>query len=136
MADDDSTEDELALKRKEVSVDPDATAEQVEEQLRAAFPPAAAYFFNWLESERGTEVAKTITDLIKSAKAITLDRMAEEKKQSHKRQLVNDIGRFVMMGGILVLATVLQLNGKLDTVIVGLLSLGLGFLFGRQTAQH
>lgn len=132
MADD---EDDLSIRRKEVEVDADAPEEEVEKVKRAAFPPDTAYFFRWLESERGTDVVKTITDLIKSAKSVTLDRMGEDNKRLHTRELIDRVGRYVMMGAILAIATVLRLQDKLDTVIIGLLSLALGFLFGRQSSQ-
>ncbi len=128
--------DELSLRRKEVSVDPEAEEEEVAKVLRSAFPPVEAYIFRWLDSERGTEVVKTVTDLIKSAKSVTLDRLSEEKRQTHKREMLDRIARYVMMALILGLGTYLRVNDKLDTVIFGLLSASLGFLFGRQTSHN
>jgi hypothetical protein len=128
--------DELSLRRKDVPVDPNAEEAEVAKVLRAAFPPLEAYLFRWLDSERGTEVVKTVTDLIKSAKRVTLDRLAEEKRQTHRREMLDRIGRYVMMALILGLGTYLRVNDKLDTVIFGLLSASLGFLFGRQTAHN
>jgi hypothetical protein len=128
--------DELSLRRKDVSVDPNAEEAEIAKVLRAAFPPLEAYLFRWLDSERGTEVVKTVTDLIKSAKSVTLDRLSEEKRQTHKREMLDRIARYGMMAVILGLGTYLRVHDKLDTVIFGLLSASLGFLFGRQTSQH
>lgn len=128
-------DDELALRRKEVEVDPLDDDEAVEKVKRDAFPPFSAYFFKWLESERATEVVKTITDLTKSVKEVALSRLGEVDKQAHSREMVDRIARYLMMAGIIGVATVLKFYDKLDTVIVGLLSLALGFVFGRQTSQ-
>jgi hypothetical protein len=65
------------------------------------------------EAERGTEVVKTVTEVIKSAKSVTLDRLAEEKRQTHKREMLDRIGRYVMMALILGLGTYLRVQDKL-----------------------
>ena len=42
--------------------------EEIEEVLRNAWPPATAYFFDWLKTPEGAQLAKVATDLLGSVK--------------------------------------------------------------------
>lgn len=58
--------------------------------------------------------------------------LSDGQKAKQDREAWAEKARFVLMGLVLVVAATLQLVGKLDSAIVGLLGLALGYLFGRQ----
>jgi hypothetical protein len=116
---------------KEVDVG-DAGDEDEEEEyqpiLRKAWPPLAAYFFDWLKTSDGKLLAEKVTGLFDSLQKRTLE-------SQHWQAVIDAIGRYVLVGGIIAAATWLQTRGQLDAPIVGLLSGVVGYLLGRQRSK-
>lgn len=107
----------------------DADDEEEEERiLRNAWPPAIDYIMEFLKTANGKEFGKNVLDFLESLRKQALDRQNAES-------MFHGLARYVLAAGIITAAVVLQLKGKLDTVMVGLLSLTLGYLLGRQQSK-
>ena len=107
----------------------DADDEEDEEQIkRNAWPPMIAYLTDFLKTPEGKDFgAKTFT-FLESFRKQSLDRQNADS-------MLHGLARYILSAGIITAAVLLQLNGKLDTVMVGLLSLTLGYLLGRQQSK-
>jgi hypothetical protein len=107
----------------------DAGSEEEEERiLRNAWPPVSHFFFDWLKTPDGSEIAKQGARLLESLKKETLGRQ-------FRLNLIDAVARYLLVAGILLAAVYLRVIDKLDTVMVGLLSGALGFLLGRQAPR-
>jgi len=108
----------------------DAHDEEDEEQiLRKAWPPAIAYVMDFLKTAEGKEFGKKVFDFIESLRKRPLGRQNSES-------MLHGIARYALAAGIIGAAVWLRVVDKLDTVMVGLLSLTLGYLPGRQQSKR
>jgi len=96
-----------------------------DQMMRNAWPPTAHYLFSWLSTGEGKQIADKAAGLLESLQKTALERR-------HQQALVDSIGRYVLVGGIVVAAVWLQLADKLTPVMVGLLSGALGYLLAKQ----
>lgn len=99
-----------------------------EQMIRNAWPPTAHYLFSWLSTAEGKQIADKAAGLLESLQKTALERR-------HQQTLVDSIGRYVLVGGIVAAAVWLQLADKLTPVMVGLLSGALGFLLGKNQSK-
>ncbi|MGH9317686.1 MAG: hypothetical protein ACRD1P_11350 [Thermoanaerobaculia bacterium] len=107
----------------------DARDEAEEEQiLRRAWPPTVAYITNFLKTPEGKIFGEKLLSFLESFREQTLNRQ-------HKESIFHGWARYVLVAGIIGAAVWLRTCDKLDTVMVGLLSLTLGYLLGRQQSK-
>lgn len=96
--------------------------------LRKAWPPAIAYIMDFLKTAEGKDFSVKFFAFLESFRKQTLDRQ-------HKETMFHGWARYALVAGIIGLAAWLRSVDKLDTVMVGLLSLTLGYLLGRQHSK-
>ncbi|HTQ48482.1 MAG TPA: hypothetical protein VMI75_37255 [Polyangiaceae bacterium] len=102
--------------------------EDEEQAIREAWPPTIAYITEFLKTAEGKEIAGRVLTFFESVRKQSLDRQVSES-------MLHGVARYLLSAGIIVAAVWLQFAGKLDTVMVGLLSLTLGYLLGRQQSK-
>lgn len=106
-----------------------AEGEEEEEQVkRNAWPPFSHYFFAWLGTAEGKDIAEHVSGFLSA-----LQKSALEKR--HQLALVESVLKYVALLAILGTATVLQYHDKLSPVMVSLFSGTAGFLLGRQQSK-
>jgi len=90
----------------------------------SAPPPPGPSLIDWLQSEAGGRLVESLASKYFAAHA-----------NDQKRLNGDQIFRYATVVGAIVIAGVLQYFGRLDTVMVSLLSTTVGFLFGRETKK-
>jgi hypothetical protein len=119
---------DTAVRPRLVDVADAADREDEERILRNAWPPLSKYIFDWLQTPDGAEMARQVTGLLESLRRETIGRQ-------HTLAVIDVISRYGLMVLLVGAAVYLRAIDKLDTVMVGFFSAGLGFLFGRQKAR-
>jgi hypothetical protein len=100
---------------------PDANSE--DEQV-LSWPEA---ILNWLHSENGKEASSKIASILES--------FATGSARSHQLAMVHVIARYILVGLAIGAAVALRWHDKLDSTIIGLLSLTVGYLIGKQKSD-
>jgi hypothetical protein len=103
-------------------------AEDEERIRRDAWPPTVAYLTDFLATPSGKEFSVKLFAFVESFRKQTLDRQNVES-------MFHGLARYILAAGIIGAAVWLRVIDKLDTVMVGLLSLTLGYLLGRQQSR-
>ena len=107
----------------------DARDEEDEERVfRQAWPPTIAYLMDFLKTPEGKAFGTKVLEFFESLRKQTLDRQNSES-------MLHGLARYALAAGIICAAVWLRVVDKLDTVMVGLLSLTLGYLLGRQQSK-
>ena len=105
------------------------------EDEEAGLPPS---FLEYLESDRGHEIAKTLLGLWKELQQATIGSKTEQEKDQLKRNheawklaLITQSGLAVVVIGS---AVALAWHSKMDATITGFLGVALGYVLGRKTS--
>jgi len=94
-------------------------------------------FLEYLDSDRGHEIAKTILGLWKELQQATLGSKSDETKEQLRRQ--HEAWRLgvtlqTALGAVVIItAGVLAWHSKMDATIAGFLGVALGYVLGRKT---
>jgi hypothetical protein len=95
-------------------------------------------FLEYLESDRGHEIAKTILGLWKELQQVTIGSNTEQQKDQLKRNheawklaLITQTALAVVVIGS---AVALAWHSKMDATITGFLGVALGYVLGRKTS--
>jgi len=123
-------EDEI--KRSEQSeVLPPQSAENEE----AGLPPS---FLEYLESDKGHEIAKTVLGLWKELQQVTIGSKAEqhkdELKRNHEAWRLGILMQTALATVVIVSGVTLAWHSKMDATTAGFLGVALGFALGRKTS--
>lgn len=119
---------QLATVQQELAATPKVEAQP--EAVDPEMPPSAGmgyYLFRFLHSPNGKAASDKVAEMLGTFSA--------GQANAHRLQVLNALARYALLAGILGAAIVLQLRGKLDSAIIGLLSLVTGYIFGRQKAE-
>ncbi|MGB0012461.1 MAG: hypothetical protein WBQ03_12700 [Candidatus Sulfotelmatobacter sp.] len=121
-------EDEV--KRGEV-LSPKSTEDEEEEGL----PPS---FLEYLESDKGHEIAKTILGLWKELQQVTIGSKTEQEKdqikRNHEAWRLGILMQTALATVVIVSAVALAWHSKMDATITGFLGVALGYVLGRKTS--
>ena len=113
-------------------------------------PDLATVFFGYLQSKEGHELATTFIDFLQSIKAATLDRTAEHAKlrlekdgeqaklklaASREYNRLSIIQQTVVFGVAITAICVLTYYDKLNPTASALISVIVGYLFGKKTSE-
>ena len=94
-------------------------------------------FLEYLDSDRGHEIAKTVLGLWKELQQATLGSKSEETKEQIRRQ--HEAWRLGIMmqttlGAVVIItAGLLAWHSKMDATLAGFLGVALGYVLGRRT---
>lgn len=94
-------------------------------------------FLEYLDSDRGHEIAKKVLELWKDLQQTTLGSKSEETKEQLRRQ--HEAWRLgvtmqTALGAIVIItAGLLAWHAKMDATIAGFLGVALGYVLGRKT---
>jgi ferric-dicitrate binding protein FerR (iron transport regulator) len=94
-------------------------------------------FLEYLDSDRGHEIAKKVLELWKDLQQTTLGSKSEETKEQLRRQ--HEAWRLgvtmqTALGAIVIItAGLLAWHSKMDATIAGFLGVALGYVLGRKT---
>jgi len=107
----------------------DATKEEVE---------APFTFLEYLDSDRGHEIAKEVLSLWKELQKVTIgsksDQTKEELRRNHEAWRLGIVMQTALAGVVIVTAGVLAWHSKMDATIAGFLGVALGYVLGRKTS--
>ncbi|WP_242360055.1 hypothetical protein [Anaeromyxobacter sp. SG17] len=95
-----------------------------------SMPPNAGlgyYIFRFLNGPNGKTASEKVGELLGGFRTGQVNQ--------HRLEVINALARYALLAGILGAAILLQLRGKLDSAIIGLLSLVTGYIFGRQKSE-
>jgi len=99
-------------------------------------PPLA--FLEYLDSDRGHEIAKTILGLWKELQQVTIGSKSEEHKdqlkRNHEAWRLGMVLQTILAGVVIVSAVALAWHSKMDATIAGFLGVALGYVLGRKTS--
>ncbi|MGA7630229.1 MAG: hypothetical protein WCB11_05650 [Terriglobales bacterium] len=95
-------------------------------------------FLEYLESDRGHEIAKTILGLWKELQQVTIGSKTEQQKDQLKRNhemwklalIMQTVLAVVVIGSAVALAW----HSKMDATVTGFLGVALGYVLGRKTS--
>jgi ferric-dicitrate binding protein FerR (iron transport regulator) len=94
-------------------------------------------FLEYLDSDRGHEIAKTVLGLWKELQQATLGSKSDETKEQLRRQHEAwrlSITMQTALGAVVIItAGVLAWHSKMDATIAGFLGVALGYVLGRKT---
>jgi ferric-dicitrate binding protein FerR (iron transport regulator) len=94
-------------------------------------------FLEYLDSDRGHEIAKSVLGLWKELQQATLGSKSDETKEQLRRQHEAwrlSITMQTALGAIVIItAGVLAWHSKMDATIAGFLGVALGYVLGRKT---
>jgi len=94
-------------------------------------------FLEYLDSERGHEIAKSVLGLWKELQQATLGSKSDETKEQLRRQ--HEAWRLgvtlqTALGAVVIItAGLLAWHSKMDATIAGFLGVALGYVLGRRT---
>ena len=119
------------------------TEEQADEDFIE--PSASVLLYNYLQSERGHEIASTIVKLVEGIKKSTLDRSAEQSKidaelsKLKEEHLHSDRQRLLLLQIIVFVIAIIATGfltyvGKFEPAIAVLFGTLVGYFFGRKTS--
>jgi hypothetical protein len=101
----------------------------------AGLPPS---FLEYLESDRGHEIAKTVLGLWKELQQATIGSNAEqhrdELKRNHEAWKLAIITQAILAVAVIGSAVALAWHSKMDATITGFLGVALGYVLGRKTS--
>jgi hypothetical protein len=129
-AKDDEMEDQIKQPPQSEVLPPESAEDKGPE-----LPPS---FLEYLESEKGHEIAKTILGLWKELQQVTIGSKTEQQKDQLKRNheawklalITQALLAVVVIGSAVALAW----HSKLDATITGFLGVALGYVLGRKTS--
>ncbi|WP_243336970.1 hypothetical protein [Anaeromyxobacter soli] len=113
-----------------VKQEPDAPPSVEVQTDPEPMPPNAGlgyYIFRFLNGPNGKAASEKVGELLGGFRAGQVNQ--------HRLEVLNALARYALLAGILGAAILLQLRGKLDSAIIGLLSLVTGYIFGRQKSE-
>jgi len=106
-----------------------------EEQEEEMAPPFS--LFDYLNTDKGHEIAKGLLDLWKTLQNATLVGAAEEKKEVLKRQHESwKLGmtlQSILSAIVILSAVILAWHGKMESTVAGFLGVALGYVLGKKT---
>jgi hypothetical protein len=85
------------------------------------------YLYRFLNGPNGKAASDKIAEILGGFRTSQVNQ--------HRLELLNALARYALLGGIFWAAVSLQMDGKLDSAIIGLLSLVTGYIFGRQKSE-
>jgi len=95
-------------------------------------------FLEYLDSDRGHEIAKEVLSLWKELQKATIgsksDQTKEELKRHHDAWRLGILMQTVLAGIVIVTAGILAWHSKMDATIAGFLGVALGYVLGRRTS--
>jgi hypothetical protein len=95
-------------------------------------------FLEYLDSDRGHEIAKTILGLWKELQQATLGSKSEETKEQLKRNheawRLGILMQTALATVVIVSGVTLAWHSKMDATIAGFLGVALGYVLGRKTS--
>src|SRR5258708_36276888 len=93
---------------------------------------------DYLDTERGHEIAKTLLDLWKEIQKATLGSKSEQTIEQLKTQSrswrMDVVIQSALASVVIVSAVVLAWHGKMDATITGFLGVALGYVLGKKTS--
>lgn len=124
----------------------DAGLEEATNEEEGLYPSASLLIHNYLQSEKGHEIAKQVLDLIKGIKHSTLDRNVEQDKVNAEqaRLRLERVHKYygwvlfsqnVVFALAIVAASILTYLGKFDSPVAILFGTLVGYFFGRKTSS-
>jgi hypothetical protein len=118
-------EDELKKAEQSEVLSPENAGEQ----------EAPFTFLDYLDSDRGHEIAKTVLGLWKELQQATLGSKSEETKEqlrrNHEAWRLGIVMQTALAGVVIVTGGILAWHSKMDAPIAGFLGVALGYVLGR-----
>jgi hypothetical protein len=118
---------QLAAVKKESAATPEVEVQPAAESDMPANAGLGYYLYRFLNGPNGKAASDKIAEILGAFRTSQVN--------THRLELLNALARYALLGGILWAAVSLQMDGKLDSAIIGLLSLVTGYIFGRQKAE-
>lgn len=130
----------------EGEVPDDDNSERPEDEVEIIETSASLLLYNYLQSEKGHDIAKQILEIVKGVKQSTLDRSVEQDKVNAEQtkirtQLLHEhYGRVLntqrLVFGLTIVATsFLTYFGKFESPVAILFGTLVGYFFGRRTSS-
>lgn len=95
-------------------------------------------FFEYLNTDKGHEIAKGVLDLWKTLQNATIVSSSDEKKEALKRQHDSwklGIELQTLLSAIVIISAVLLAwHGRMESTVAGFLGVALGYVLGRRGA--
>jgi ferric-dicitrate binding protein FerR (iron transport regulator) len=95
-------------------------------------------FLEYLESDKGHEIAKTILGLWKELQQVTIGSNTEQQKdqlkRNHEAWKLTLITQTALAVAVIGSAVALAWHSKMDATITGFLGVALGYVLGRKTS--
>jgi hypothetical protein len=141
--------EELEIKEQRDPSRGDAEAVGAEEPLdegEELYASVSLLLHNYLQSDKGHEIAKQVLELVKDIKRSTLDRNVEQDKANAEQARLREERLHRFYGWVLVsqnivfaltilTASILTYMGKFDSTLAVLFGTLVGYFFGRKTSS-
>jgi hypothetical protein len=131
---------EDGMKEKEEEIKPASPTEVLppEDATKEDEGEAPFTFLEYLDSDRGHEIAKEVLSLWKELQKVTIgsksDQTKEELRRNHEAWRLGIVMQTALAGVVIVTAGVLAWHSKMDATIAGFLGVALGYVLGRKTS--
>jgi len=143
MSDDLELKEQGDLPEREVEA---VDTEEFPDEDEAYYASASLLIHNYLQSEKGHEIAKQVLDLIKDIKRSTLDRNVEQDKANAEQARLREerlhrfygwvlVSQNIVFALTIVTASILTYMGKFDSTLAVLFGTLVGYFFGRKTSS-
>src|SRR5260221_3902733 len=126
------TEPTLATESKTDTTETIGELISPQEELEVSFS-----LFDYLNTDKGHEIAKQLLDLWKTLQNATIVGSSDEKKEALKRQheswKLGIILQSVLSAVVILSAVILAWKGKMEPTVTGFLGVALGYVLGKKT---